>query len=744
MSEFDYSKRPGKKRMRFYSPDITEALVTIVTPYYNAGKYFEETFNSVMNQTFPWFEWIIVNDGSTNQADIDILEKFAKEDRRIRVVSQSNGGLSCARNTGFLNANTELVVPLDADDLIAPQYLEYLYWALYYNEDAAWAYTDIVGFQDQEYVWREKFDARRMRKENLLVATAMIRKQAYEEIGGYKVEKWSYNEDWRFWLEMLSIHKRPIHVPIELFWYRRLDNGMLSTIKQNKEQQKFSRSIIRKSAKGVDGKVKEINVIDNYRKYLFYRAKYTEWNRFNDQKDEKKRVLWLIPQMVVGGADKFNLDAITGLEKLNYKNYILTTVHADHVWRQRFEDYVDEVYCMAEFLCPVHFLEYVSYIIQSRQIDILIVSQSYAGYYMLPWIREHFSELVIVDYLHMEEWHWRAGGHARTSAAANGVTEKTYVCNSSTRRVLIDSFGCDSKSVDCMYIGVDHKYFNKTKENKGYLHERLGISGERPIILFPCRISDQKRPFMIINIAKGVIKAIPNVAFVVVGDGPRLPELRRTIRKKGLKKHIYCTGVSKNMRACYRDASVVLICSLYEGLALTAYEACAMGVPVISSDVGGQKDLIGDDVGALIPIQQAATDLNNRDFSHDEVDMYVDKLVQILSDADYAKKLGHAARNKIETGFSIELMIEQLDKELQMLSSDKGRIEKRKQLSEALRIAPNFSTDYYTMYLEWEGMFTKRWILSTIYSAYDTLIKMPFLGKYISLVANAINKKFNS
>ena len=51
MIKFDFSKTPGKKRTRFFSPSIEDALVTVITPYYNAGKYFEETFNCVMNQT---------------------------------------------------------------------------------------------------------------------------------------------------------------------------------------------------------------------------------------------------------------------------------------------------------------------------------------------------------------------------------------------------------------------------------------------------------------------------------------------------------------------------------------------------------------------------------------------------------------------------------------------------------------------------------------------------------------------
>ena len=76
-------------------------LMSVITPYYNAGKYFEQTFNCVMNQTFPWFEWIIVDDGSSEESSIDILKKFTGTDSRIKVIRQENGGQSVARNAGI-------------------------------------------------------------------------------------------------------------------------------------------------------------------------------------------------------------------------------------------------------------------------------------------------------------------------------------------------------------------------------------------------------------------------------------------------------------------------------------------------------------------------------------------------------------------------------------------------------------------------------------------------------------------
>lgn len=757
MEQFDYSKTPGKKRERFFSPAIGEALVTIITPYYNAGKYFEETFNSVVNQTFPWFEWIIVNDGSTNEVDNEILEKFAEQDSRIQVIVQENGGLSCARNTGFQNAHTDLVVPLDADDVISPQYIECLYWSMYYNPGAAWGYTDSYGFQDQEYKWRHSFDVQRMKKDNMLVATAMIRKQDFEDIGGYKIEKWAYNEDWRFWLEMLEHHKYPVHVRTELFWYRRLDKGMLSSIKGDEEKQQFSKEIIKQAAEKVDVTVKAIEYPIKKSRETFYKPIFKRWEKNNDPQNSCKKILWLVPWMVMGGADKFNLDAIAGLTKKGYKNCILTTLNSENDWRQKFEEYTDEIFCMSDFLDPAYYLEFVSYFIQSRHIDILIVTNSYDGYYMLPWLRQYFPELIIIDYVHMEEWYWRKGGHARVSAAVTGISEMTYVCNSATRQVMIEQFKCPRDRVKCMYIGVDSEYFKRDNEKPGYLREMLKIDRHRPIVLFPCRIHEQKRPFMLLEIALKLRRKIADVAFVVVGDGPQLPELQESIIQRGLKETVYCIGRSDNMRACYRDSAVVLICSLKEGLALTAYEACAMSVPVVSSDVGGQRDLIDESVGALIPLYQSeTTDLNNRKFSEEEIGEYVMHLTKILTDTSVATQMGKNARVKIEAGFSVKQMVDYFEQQLQELCEDREKQEERKNLSECLSKMQNLAADYYMMYNQWkwqeaecveiwsarcwiqeklERMYNRQGIIVKVY---NQVVKIPVLGTVVKKIAQLV------
>lgn len=699
--DFDFTKQPGRRRVRMYSPDPRDALVSIMTPYHNAGRYFEQTFNSVMNQTFPWFEWVVVNDGSTNQADVDLLMRLAAMDSRIRVIHQEHRGLPGARNRGVQEAKTELVVPLDADDLLEPEYLEYTYWGLRQHPEAAWCYTDNYGFQAQEYLWRKPFDLETLKKENFLTCTAMIRKKDLLEIGGYKTEKWHYHEDWRLWLELLAAGKVPVHIKGRLFWYRRIQTSMLHQIERNGKKKAFSTQIIADAAAKIKADVTYIEYPVQADKRNFPCPAFQPWHRSSHGQEHQPTILWLIPWMELGGADKFNLDAMAGLTAKGYRHCVVATQKSEHTWRQRFSAYSDEIYCLPDFLHPDCYLDFVSYLIQSRRVDVLICANSYEGYYMLPWLRVHFPDLVLTDYVHMEEWYWREGGYARISGRLEGVTEKTWVSNSATRDVLVRHFGREPGSVACLHIGVDDKHFRPGAASQ-YLHKLLNLPSERPIVLFPCRLHPQKRPFMLLDIAQGLRQQCPKAAFVVVGDGPQLEEMRQAVAARDLEDTVYFTGRCDRMRDCYQDSQVTLICSLKEGLALTAYESCAMGVPVVSSDVGGQRDLIDHDVGMLVPMMQREdADLDVRSFPREEVRRYVDSLLTMLGDADLRERLGRAARQKIEKGFSITVMIEKLNQQLTELRTDSRAIARRHALAEKLGGFSGLVSDYYTMFHMW-------------------------------------------
>ena len=99
-------------------------LVSIITPSYNSEKFISETIESVINQTYPNWEMIIIDDQSTDKS-CDIVEKYSADDPRIRLIkSEVNQGPALSRNTGIKESRGRYIAFLDSDDIWAKKKLE--------------------------------------------------------------------------------------------------------------------------------------------------------------------------------------------------------------------------------------------------------------------------------------------------------------------------------------------------------------------------------------------------------------------------------------------------------------------------------------------------------------------------------------------------------------------------------------------------------------------------------------------
>src|SRR5829696_6040472 len=120
--------------------------VTVVTPVFNGADHLRATIASVQAQTFGAFEHVVVDDGSTD-GSAELVEREAERDRRIRLIRQSNQGLSAARNTGLRRAcaDVEFAMFLDDDDVLRPRSLELLVGELKAHPDAIAAHGGTDG-----------------------------------------------------------------------------------------------------------------------------------------------------------------------------------------------------------------------------------------------------------------------------------------------------------------------------------------------------------------------------------------------------------------------------------------------------------------------------------------------------------------------------------------------------------------------------------------------------------------------
>ena len=97
--------------------------VSIIIPVYKAGQYIARCIESVLAQTYPQCEMLIIDDGSKDNS-ADIIQEYCKKDTRIRLIQQPNGGSAAARNHGIREAVGSYIVLLDCDDIWEREFLE--------------------------------------------------------------------------------------------------------------------------------------------------------------------------------------------------------------------------------------------------------------------------------------------------------------------------------------------------------------------------------------------------------------------------------------------------------------------------------------------------------------------------------------------------------------------------------------------------------------------------------------------
>ncbi len=664
MNEFNFSLQPGKKEYKKIEYNEQKPIISVVIPFYNSGKYIEQTIITVLNQTFPYYEVLIVDDGSKDEASLKKLEEIEKMDNRIKVFHKQNEGLAATRDFGAKHSSecTKYLMFLDDDDLIEPTFFECAYWTLETNKEASWAYADSVGFGTMEYTWNKYFNSEKLKKVNELISEAFVRKSDFNEVKGYELREKAINEDWNFWLKLLSKGKYPVHMSFYGQWYRRKETGEL---KKASDNQKRSLEIINETASKI---TKEIDAIQYPRYKYNYDIIPEEVPNLliptsKDFEDGITNILFIIPWMITGGADLFNLNLIKGLDKKKFNVTIITTEPNKNVLRQYFEqdnenNKIANVYDLTSFLDQKYWLAFINYIIKKENINIILNSNSKFGYYCMPYLKAKYPNIPILDYVHMEEWYNRNGGYSRYSSMYSSLIDKTLICNENSRKVLIEHFKRDEKETETVYIGVDEEKFNPDNYNKEELTKKyIGENINKKIITYICRISEQKRPLLLLEIIAKLKKERQDFKVLVVGDGNLLFKMKEKAQKLGLSEEIVFLGNIVNTAEVYRISDVTINCSLKEGLALTSYESLSMGVPVISSDVGGQKELVNNDVGKIVKVLQNEEDIYLEKYSEKEIQSYVDCINEVLNNLEFYKS---NCRKRIINNFTIKNMIQKM------------------------------------------------------------------------------------
>lgn len=188
--------------------------VSVIIPLYNLKQYIGKAIESVLTQTYPNIEIIVVDDGSTDEPQT-VLNKY---EGRIKLIRQEeNKGPSNARNTGIRNSKSEYIVFLDADDYICPNKIEIEVKVLEKYPEIGWVYETSLIFDENKSIIKKLPDAVLQSTEqppqgkifhklltgrgNLMPVNAVMIRRKVIDVGLFDESLRGY-EDWDFWLRI--------------------------------------------------------------------------------------------------------------------------------------------------------------------------------------------------------------------------------------------------------------------------------------------------------------------------------------------------------------------------------------------------------------------------------------------------------------------------------------------------------------------------------------------------------------
>ncbi|MBR6132879.1 MAG: glycosyltransferase family 2 protein [Bacteroidales bacterium] len=203
--------------------------VSIIVPCYQQAEFLSDALNSIVAQTYCNWECIIVNDGSTDNTP-DVASNYCQKDARFKYVEQNNQGLATARNNGIKASIGEFILPLDADDLIDPTYIEKAinHFQDYPETSIVYCRAKLFGAVNQDWDL-PKYDYESFIWQNCIFCSAIFKRSDYNKTIGYNPNMKYGFEDWDLWLSILSKDSTVYQIDEPLFFYRKKSQSMTTT-----------------------------------------------------------------------------------------------------------------------------------------------------------------------------------------------------------------------------------------------------------------------------------------------------------------------------------------------------------------------------------------------------------------------------------------------------------------------------------------------------------------------------------
>lgn len=572
--------------------DASAVGVTVAIPFHNAGNHLTDTLECVRRQTMAAEQIVVLDDNSALEHRQSGEAACKAVPGCLFITSPASLGVCTVRNKLAMQLTTsKYVLFVDADDLIEPTYIEKGVWFLESRPDVMVVKGDSVGFGTGEYYWKHGFsNPAAFVHENVQTLTSLMRRDEFVALGGFSADFAKTGlEDYEFWVRMMASGRTGYQIPELMDWYRRHkgSNKWWSTpenlAKTRQRIVDLHPSFMEQRHTPAPVQVKlpqQLPVPLNLTQFATIQSKLVA--------DAPCRVLMLLPGFAAGGPDSASVHLLHALASRQRCQLAVIGTAPGHAETMRtFESITADVTYLPHILPEVYYIHYVLALMASREVQVVVASNSAQGIAMLPLIRQTHPHVRIValEYFAISSYEDVADQLLSLPMEAYIDHHVTVGTRLSTQ---LDSHGIPADRMTTCYYGAPKSLLEYSRAaGLASLQARAPRSAAQFVILMAGQLTDQKRPLLAVDIAAKLQQQAPWLDFcvVVVGDGPLRAELLQTASATGLHDRFHFLGhmTQADTAAIIAASDVMMQPSETESMSLSVLEALALGTAVVAT-----------------------------------------------------------------------------------------------------------------------------------------------------------------
>lgn len=351
---------------------------------------------------------------------------------------------------------------------------------------------------------------------------------------------------------------------------------------------------------------------------------------------ERVPVLYLAPWVTHGGSDKNTIDWFRWIDRERIAPYLITTQASPNSMIHEVAPFAEEVWVLPDLMPAEQMPAFIFDFLSSRKIDVIHLMNSRLGFDLLPDLSNLPEPPSVVVQLHVEEVD--KSGYVRYVTTRYGNLVDRFSISNQYVAEAVRGYGVPAEKIEVIYTGVDAE--EEFAPDRATPAEKL--DSDRLQILYGARLTDQKDPLLMVDVAAGLRDRGVPFQIQVVGYGDLEEETKAKIAKLGLGEEVVLHPPAPGLRDWYAACDCLLLTSKFEGIPVVVFEAMAMGLPIVAPALPGIRELLHGE-GELVPAEAAA-------------EKYVEALAGLAEGREHRRTVGGEMRERARRQFSVQEM----------------------------------------------------------------------------------------